>query len=540
MTTRFGTRAFFLSFVPCAVVLAGSFFVIQGLVQNTVRGTLLSSLKNNQEAISRIRSRSELRNNRFLAVIGENPALKAGLQLLSTDPESAEARLTVEDQLRELCGGTGFDLLVVSNDSGRPLAGVIRTLGALRAIDPGQVMPPRKGLMLWNDEPFQIASVPVNLGDDYLGNLSVGERFDFAEFSAPSVLLQGTKVLRSNIPDVTPAQLEAALRDCRGTDGCEIRLGSDNYLSLPLQGLVFGNGYELRTLENIDAVNRPVQTVLRTVFVTAFSAAMLLALLASAASSRMIARPVSRLAAHLRQAEATALLPEFREEASGLREVRDLASGFNRAAEAIRTGREKLHRAYVEFTGSLASALDARDRYTAGHSRRVSEISVRLAEGLGLPEETVREVRVGALLHDIGKIGIADSILQKDSDLTTEEFRIVQSHPVIGRRILEGVEGFEPFLPAVELHHENWDGTGYPVGLSGTAVPQAARIVHVADAYDAMTTDRPYRRGMSHEQALALLTRHAGTQFDPEVVRVFETVFPHAREVRAVEEAVTV
>jgi HD-GYP domain-containing protein (c-di-GMP phosphodiesterase class II) len=215
------------------------------------------------------------------------------------------------------------------------------------------------------------------------------------------------------------------------------------------------------------------------------------------------------------------LLTEFEGKQSPIREIRDLTSSFNRAAGAIRDGRQRLQSAYVEFVGSLASALDARDRYTAGHSHRVSDLACATAAMLGVTAGELDQIRIGALLHDIGKIGIADTVLQKPGRLTEEEFALIKQHPEIGRRILEGVQGFAPYLAAVELHHENWDGTGYPRGQSGEQTPLAARIIHVSDAYDAMTTDRPYRGGMSHDKAILILREFAGRQFDPRVVEAF-------------------
>jgi HD-GYP domain-containing protein (c-di-GMP phosphodiesterase class II) len=141
-----------------------------------------------------------------------------------------------------------------------------------------------------------------------------------------------------------------------------------------------------------------------------------------------------------------------------------------------------------------------------------------------LSDDQIHVLRVGALLHDIGKVGVPDQILQKPGPLTVEEFEILKQHPVIGRRILEPCEGFQRFLPIVELHHENHDGTGYPWHLADTAIPMEARIVHVADAYDAMTTDRPYRRGMSHDVAIQRLRTMSGTQFDPDVVHAVEAM----------------
>jgi putative nucleotidyltransferase with HDIG domain len=244
----------------------------------------------------------------------------------------------------------------------------------------------------------------------------------------------------------------------------------------------------------------------------------------SFASSQNIVEPVATMIAHLKASERTGLLPEFEINVSAIREIRELALSFNKAASAVRDARENLQRAYVEFVGSLANALDARDPSTAGHSKRVSALSCATGRKLGLMPAELDEIRIGALLHDIGKIGISDTVLQKTGKLTAEEFAIIQQHPEIGRRILEGVQGFAPYLAVVELHHENWDGTGYPKGLSGEATPLAARIVHVSDAYDAITSDRPYRRGMSHEMALSILREFAGKHFDPKIVEAFASL----------------
>jgi HD-GYP domain-containing protein (c-di-GMP phosphodiesterase class II) len=151
-----------------------------------------------------------------------------------------------------------------------------------------------------------------------------------------------------------------------------------------------------------------------------------------------------------------------------------------------------------------------------------------------LPPDTVEVIRIGALLHDLGKIGISDNVLLKEGRLTPEETALIQQHPVIGRRILEGVQGFHPYLGVVELHHEDWDGSGYPHGLKGAETPLEARIVKVADAFDAMTSDRPYRRGMSPEKALRILTQVTGTQVDPAVMEAFSSL--DVSSVRAIEE----
>ncbi len=167
---------------------------------------------------------------------------------------------------------------------------------------------------------------------------------------------------------------------------------------------------------------------------------------------------------------------------------------------------------------ALVTAVDNKDRYTRRHSEDVLTYSVQIAEGLGLDSETRRTVQIAALLHDVGKIGVPDRILRKPSALTDEEFQAVQQHPVMGAVIVGAVSGFEETLDAVRHHHERFDGGGYPFGLLGCETPFLARLIAVADAFSAMTTDRPYRKGMAREKALQILEEGAGTQWDPECV----------------------
>jgi putative nucleotidyltransferase with HDIG domain len=523
---RFGTRAFLLSFLPFALLLTGSFWAMQKLVQSTVRDGLRSSLRENHLSVARLRSRSDLQNSRFLKVVGENASLKAGLQLLLSYRTSAAARHTVEDQLRELCEQMGFDLLMVSDAGGTPLAGVLRGAGSgpVVSMDASHAQVPRRGLMMLGKRIFQVASVPMDQGEENLGEMSIGERFEFSDFSTPAVLLRHNKVLQSSIPGLSSAEAEAALRGCSGQTECDVKLGGATYISLPLQSISFGDGYILRSLQNIDSASGPVQSVLNSIFLTALIGALLAAVVFSLVSARSIVKPIEGLIANLRDSESTGLLTEVKGDLSPIREIRDLESSFNRGACAIAEGRASLQRAYVDFVGSLASALDARDQYTAGHSRRVSELACATARALGFNPEDLDKIRIGALLHDIGKIGIADSILQKPCGLTNEEFSIIKTHPEIGRRILGRVNGFAPYLDAVELHHENWDGSGYPWGRQGEETPLAARIIHISDAFDAMTTGRPYRPGMSPKDALGILRKFRGSQFDRRIVDVFAGV----------------
>lgn len=167
---------------------------------------------------------------------------------------------------------------------------------------------------------------------------------------------------------------------------------------------------------------------------------------------------------------------------------------------------------------SLASALDAKDTYTRGHSSRVADLSVDLARRLGYQPNAIARMRMGGLLHDIGKIGIDDSVLRKPGRLTDDEFEQIKKHPMIGYDILKGIRQFAPILPIVRNHHESWDGSGYPDGLAGDDIPRDAQIAAVADAFDAMTSDRPYRRGMPLEKVVNIFQNGSGKQWASDVV----------------------
>jgi response regulator RpfG family c-di-GMP phosphodiesterase len=194
----------------------------------------------------------------------------------------------------------------------------------------------------------------------------------------------------------------------------------------------------------------------------------------------------------------------------------------SRAAAAIENARlyEDLRATFQQTIEGLARAIDKMDRYTSGHSERVALYAMYLATRLGLPPDVVEIVRQSALMHDIGKIGCVMN-LNKPGKLTQEEYEIFKRHPGYGRDILDPIKFLHPLIPGVHLHHERWDGRGYPLGLRGNDVPLIARIIAVADTYDAMTSDRAYRRALPHEVAVNEIERCSGTQFDPEVSGTF-------------------
>jgi len=194
----------------------------------------------------------------------------------------------------------------------------------------------------------------------------------------------------------------------------------------------------------------------------------------------------------------------------------------SRAAAAIENARlyEDLQATFQQTIQSLARTIDKMDRYTAGHSERVARYAVNLARWLGLDEVQIEVVRHSALMHDIGKVGCVMN-LNKTGKLTQQEYEVFKRHPTYGREILDPIKFLQPVIPGVHLHHERWDGRGYPLGLAGNDIPLIARIIAVADTYDAMTSDRAYRRALPHEVTVNEILRCSGSQFDPEVANIF-------------------
>jgi putative nucleotidyltransferase with HDIG domain len=185
---------------------------------------------------------------------------------------------------------------------------------------------------------------------------------------------------------------------------------------------------------------------------------------------------------------------------------------------------DKKHRLFIQTTVALAAAIEAKDHYTRGHTNRVTNISLEIARELMHKNKLVSDRRflehlhIAGLLHDIGKIGIPESILNKEGALTVEETKRMQEHSIVGVNILQPIKELEDSIVGVKYHHERYDGSGYPEGLKGKQIPLIASIIAVADAFDAMITDRPYRKGLSKEKAIGEIRRESGKQFNPEVV----------------------
>jgi HD-GYP domain-containing protein (c-di-GMP phosphodiesterase class II) len=191
---------------------------------------------------------------------------------------------------------------------------------------------------------------------------------------------------------------------------------------------------------------------------------------------------------------------------------------------------DSLEMSYTKTMEALVSALEARDPYTEAHAGRITELAMALSVAMQLSGEHRRAVKLGSILHDVGKIGIPDAILGKPGELTDEEWQVMRTHAIVGEKMLRGVDFLGPALPVIRHHHERWDGTGYPDGIGGGDIPIGARIVAVCDSFDAMTSDRPYRRAMSIQDAFGELLSCAGTQFDPKCAALLVDVVSHMGE----------
>jgi HD-GYP domain-containing protein (c-di-GMP phosphodiesterase class II) len=239
--------------------------------------------------------------------------------------------------------------------------------------------------------------------------------------------------------------------------------------------------------------------------------------------AKKLTQPVQELAAGAQRIAAGDF--SGRIHVSSRTELGELGDTFNLMTDKIESFISDLQRAANEnrelFLGTvkgLAAAIDGKDPYTRGHSERVSRFSVAIAQGLDLPDDEIEKTRISALLHDVGKIGIDDNILKKPAALTDEEFVVMKQHPQKGYKIMSQIPAMKEFLPGMYMHHEMINGQGYPQGLKGDEIPLQARIVSVADTFDAMTTDRPYQHAMKFEDALARIKTFVGTRYDESVV----------------------
>jgi HD-GYP domain-containing protein (c-di-GMP phosphodiesterase class II) len=262
----------------------------------------------------------------------------------------------------------------------------------------------------------------------------------------------------------------------------------------------------------------------RTLGLTALAAIVALGI--GFALSRRLITPLQHLAATSSEIAQGNLA--VRTSVRGEDEIARLGGNFNNMAGNIEALVRRLKKAlrqnqelFLETIRTLAAAIDAKDRYTRGHSERVSSYSMAISKHLGLSQEEVFRVHIAAILHDVGKLGIKDGILNKPGGLSDEEFEVMRKHPAIGAQIMSPIRMLKDIIPGIRNHHETWDGNGYPDGLQAEQIPMVARIIGIADTFDAMTTTRPYQQAMTLDYVLSKMKAMSGSRFDPMVIDAF-------------------
>jgi putative nucleotidyltransferase with HDIG domain len=205
-------------------------------------------------------------------------------------------------------------------------------------------------------------------------------------------------------------------------------------------------------------------------------------------------------------------------------EMQSLARATNQTLDSLMNASVRVQKVYVETALALARTVEAKDKYTSGHSHRVAKYCVEMGEWLNFDPERLETLRLGALLHDIGKVAVPDAVLCKQGTLDDDEFAEMRKHPNAGDRILSAIPGLRDVSDIARSHHERWDGKGYPLGVSGDSIPLEGRICCIADAFDALTTKRSYKPAFPTEKALEIIAKDAGTHFDPELARVFVAI----------------
>jgi putative nucleotidyltransferase with HDIG domain len=530
---RFVTRTLIATLATVAFVLSAVLLVVTLNVRAGAREGVIAKLETGHSLLVEIEKRRAQELAAQVAMLAENSTLKAALDTYQTERQTTsdagrqDLVATIARELDKLAERIQPDVIEVCDQSGAVLGIAGRRAGEWRS--DAHVTAASGDFVTTAGGVFRIASVPVMLQGTEIGRLRLASALDeryvaelFALSHAHAVIVSDQRIVASTLPpEPLMAMTPAAIRAMAANN--IISLGGSQYA---VRCLLHDDSAQVFVLDSIDASARPVlRAALRTMGWVAVGA-FALAAVASLWLARTIARPIDTLSASLSTMTKVRDFDHPLSPGGESLEVDTLTSAFNTMMNSVKAAEAETLSAYLGTIRALALALDARDPYTAGHSERVSAVSLAIGRCLSLDDAQLEVLRLGALLHDIGKIGISDHVLMKPGPLTPEEYEIIKQHPGVGARILRSVPFLEPHISIVELHHERPDGKGYPHGLRGTEIPLVARIVHVADAFDAMTSARAYRPARAMSEGLRELWRCAGAQFDAEVVQALATALP--------------
>jgi putative nucleotidyltransferase with HDIG domain len=528
------TVTFSLVTLLLLIVFAVAFYT----VRSGIRDSVTSNLESTQGLFEALEGRRQVDLQRQAATLAESSTLKAAIDTYIAEAASNDAAgrqqllTTITRELERVAARVESDAIVAVDGRQTTLAAAgpfasSWPLGGTAALAPATVAT-EDAVARVGENTFRILPVPLLIDDERIGSLYLATRLD-AHLAqeldtlarAKIAIVSDGRLLATTLSQPASADLLASpvLTASRG----EVVLNGESFAFRRVVQLVDASFY---ALSSIDVPVRVAMNKILWTFILTGLGAALLALGVSFSLARSLSTPIGHLSAALAHMAATHHVEGRLALTGSSRELDTLTQTFNDLMSSIGEAEAQTEAAYTGAIRALAAALDARDPYTAGHSERVSVVSVAIGRQLGLAGEAVEIVRLGALLHDIGKIGIPDDVLRKPGALTAAEYDTIKQHPVLGAIILRSVPFLARHLEIVELHHERPDGRGYPYGLRGDAIPLAARIVHVADAYDAMTSARAYRRARPAGDALRELWRCAGTEFHAEIVGALATALP--------------
>jgi putative nucleotidyltransferase with HDIG domain len=526
-----------VTFSTVAIILSVVFIVLMVDTRDRVRASEVEQLSVAEKVFTALEARRQQEQLAAVATVAENPTLKAALDTYFTEsaftglPAEHEASLrnTVTVEAEKLAALTGADVLAIVDHNGRVFvsAGPLRD----RLPDAQRIAIPAGGTTFQHiaslpQGAFRLSGSVLSLLDRDIGALVVATSLDANYARELANLASSDVVIAVNgavAASTAPTQVAVDLLAAGNTVADTVTLGGEEYA---VRTLIGSGAARIYTLASIDAAARTATRDALMALGTVAFGAFLLAGLGSLWLARTLTDPIDRLSAEIAVITASRDLRRPLHPPGTSRELDSLAEAFNQLVQGLTTAEAEMRAAYLGAIRALAATLDARDPYTAGHSERVSAMSVLMGRHMKLSDAELDVLRLGALLHDIGKIGLSDAILRKPGPLTPEEYDQLKRHPGQGARILRQVPFLAPHIPIVELHHERPDGRGYPFGLRGDEIPVAARIVHVADAFDAITSARAYRPARSPAEAIAELQRFAGTEFDPVSVEAIEAVLP--------------
>jgi HD-GYP domain-containing protein (c-di-GMP phosphodiesterase class II) len=542
---RLVVRTLAVAFVMVAAILAIVFTILMVDARGRVRDAEIEKLRVAERVFTALEARRQQEQLAAIATLAENPTLKAALDTYFTEsrfaavaPEQETAlRKTVALEAEKLAQLTRADALAILDAMGR----VFVSAGPAAAQwPPGQQTGPARGAPTFQgivslpQGAFRVSGAALRLLDRDIGALVLATSLDVGYVRELSALANTDVVITiggSPVASTLPTNLTKSLADDPAAAAAETTtLGDEEYA---VRRLVESSRVRIYTLASIDAAARSATREALTSLGTVAFGAFVLAALGSLWLARTLTDPIDRLSHDIGMMTAAHDLGRMLRPPGTSRELDALAEAFNALVQGLNAAEAETRAAYVGAIRALAAALDARDPYTAGHSDRVSELSVLMGIRMRLTAGELDVLRLGALLHDIGKIGLSDAVLRKPGPLTADEYEQLKQHPTLGARILRQVPFLAAHLPIVELHHERPDGGGYPLGLRGDQIPVAARIVHVADAFDAITSARAYRPARDAASAIAELRRYAGTQFDKVSVEALAAVLPQALPIAA-------